>query len=144
MITKNECNELVIKSELPNKKELLIEMSKLSIQDCIKKLDGLRITSVTDFYEKLRNSYNKGSSKLYKNLLDYDFMDLNEGLRLLSVFQNQAILWSPATEFYKSVRLPEVSYVVFKSITGDTTHIIDTISLIKNDLKVFKIIKEQK
>ena len=87
MITKNDClillNELNVKGIDTSKQLLAIVAQKNTSIEIIKFINDNRQLDLTNFYYKIRKSYNEKRSKLYINIVK-EVEDPNEVLTTLS------------------------------------------------------------
>lgn len=151
MITKNDC--LLLLGEIKNSGvdtsemcTLLFNTKNISI-DVLKFINSHRPLDVTNFYNKIRKSYNNKKSKLYKEIVQIDEKEPKDIVVTLSSLLTQILLFSNSVEdkqlFYKHSRADEISKVLsnyFK--TFDTTLCIQLLTLIKADLKVLESIQK--
>lgn len=151
MITKNDC--LLLLGEIKNSGvdtsemcTLLFNTKNISI-DVLKFINSHRPLDVTNFYNKIRKSYNNKKSKLYKEIVQIDEKEPKDIVVTLSSLLTQILLFSNSVQdkqlFYKHSRADEISKVLsnyFK--TFDTTLCIQLLTLIKADLKVLESIQK--
>lgn len=146
-ISKNDCilllgelknsgcdTDAVLKKLLTNSNEGLIE--------AIKFINDNRQLDVTDFYTKVRKSYNNKKSKLYINIVK-EIDDPTEVLTTLSALETQILLFARTAAdrqmFLSHARAQEVSAVLnnyFK--TYDITSCVKLLQLIKADIKALE------
>lgn len=123
-----------------------IYTSSFSVLDTLKFIHNNRPLELIEFYEKLRKSYNKKSSKLYRNIVVCDEnteVDPNSVLTTLSALLNQILQYKTENKplFLKHSRASEIVKVI--SIYLDTYNIqpaYKLLTLIKADLIVGEII----
>ena len=108
--------------------------------EVLKFINDNRQLELTNFYKKIRKSYNNKKSKLYINIVK-ETDDVKEVLTTLSALLTQIILFGKNVEnlsmFYKHARAEEISKVLnnyFK--TYDLTNCMRLLQLIKTDIKV--------
>ena len=143
MITKSDC--ILLLKDLSDRgidtKEVLSKtlISRDVDIDCLKFINDNRPLDVTEFYKKIRKSYNSKKSKLYGNLVKEDISS-EEMLTALSSLLLQILLFSKkATNrqmFLRHARADEISIVLglyFKNY--DLTNCVKLMNLIKADLK---------
>lgn len=147
MITKNDC--LILLTELAEKgidtskyfKETLrnenINMEVLEFINSNMQLDLSR------FYEKLRKSYNKKSSKLYINIVNPNFKDQKDILTTLASLNLQILLFSKNVKdlnmFLSHARFEEINKCLLNYYkTNDLIPCQKLLNLVKADLKVLE------
>lgn len=149
MISRNDC--ILLLSDLEehgiNTKRALEETLKqpdVSI-DVLKFINDNRQLDLSQFYEKIRKSYNKKKSTLYINIVK-EIESPNEVLTTLSALLTQVLLFardaSDRDMFLKHARAEEISYVLanyFK--TYDLTKCMQLMRIIKADIKALESIK---
>lgn len=143
MITRSDCVLLLSdleKTGLDTKQYLsrLFQSRDLDLS-VLKFINDNRQLDVTNFYKKLRKSYNQKKSKLYGSIVK-ETQDPDEVLTALSSLLLQIILFSKNVSdknmFLKHSRADDISTVLnlyFKEY--DLTNCLKLISLIKADLK---------
>ena len=152
MITKTECLSLLFDLkdngiDCTKQIKQLISMSEPDIE-IIKFINDNKELNVRKFYEKLRKSYNKGQSKLYKNIVSNNEVqrDSKEILCTLASLQLQILLFNKTiddTDFLQNARFDEISKVLLNYYnTKDIIPCIRLINLVKSDLKVLEEISE--
>ncbi len=105
---------------------------------------------VSQFYEKLRKSYNKKSSSLYKNIVKSDEVDEPKDLIItLSSLGLQILLFAKQLEnqqmFLKQARYEELTACLYAySKTYDLLPAIKLLRLFKMDLKAFEYLNKGK
>ena len=152
MITKTECLNLLFDLkdngvDCTQQIKQLISMSEPTIE-IIKFINDNKELNVRKFYEKLRKSYNKGYSKLYKNIVSNDDVqrDSKEILCTLASLQLQILLFNKTiddTDFLQNARFDEINKVLINYYnTKDIIPCIRLINLVKSDLKVLEEISK--
>ncbi len=108
--------------------------------EILKFINDNRQLDLTNFYKKIRKSYNDKKSKLYINIVK-ETEDIKEVLTTLSALLTQLILYSKEVNnmpmFYQHSRAEEITRVLnnyFK--TFDLTNCIKLMKIIKADIKV--------
>lgn len=146
MITKNDCFEIIIKSNIENKKQLILELSPLPLIEVIRKVNELRLLDVTNFYKKLRKSYNQKRSKLYKDLVR-EIDDPNKAAIILTIYLQNAMLYKSEVNgeelFRKSARVPEVLQVLINFFNYDIIKTVDMLKTIRNDIKCLELFEKE-
>ena len=111
---------------------------------CLKFINDNRSLDVTEFYKKIRKSYNNKKSKLYGNIVK-DITDPDDVLTTLASLLLQITLFSKtATDkqlFLKHSRADDISNVLalyFKEY--NLTNCVRLLNLIKADLKAIESI----
>lgn len=152
MITKTECLSLLFDLkdngvDCTKQIKQLISMSEPTVE-IIKFINDNKELNVRKFYEKLRKSYNKGQSKLYKNIVSNNDVqrDSKEILCTLASLQLQILLFNKTiddTDFLQNARFDEISKVLINYYnTKDIIPCIRLINLVKSDLKVLEEISK--
>ena len=152
MITKTECLNLLFDLkdngvDCTQQIKQLISMSEPTIE-IIKFINDNKELNVRKFYEKLRKSYNKRHSKLYKNIVSNNDVqrDSKEILCTLASLQLQILLFNKTiddTDFLQNARFDEISKVLINYYnTKDIIPCIRLINLVKSDLKVLEEISK--
>ena len=149
MITKNDCYLLLSELEMNGIdtsvpiKELMSSTSPTL--EVIKFINDNRQLGLTNFYEKIRKSYNNKKSKLYINIMK-EIEQPQDVLVTLSSLLTQILLFAKDVEdrqmFLRHSRADEIS----KVLTGyfrdfDLTNCVKLIKLIKVDIKALESIK---
>lgn len=122
---------------------LLIKNGSPSVE-LLKFINNHRPLDLTNFYEKIRKSYNTGKSKLYKNIMnDLNEENPSEVLTTLNAYSLQVLLFSKKLEekqvFFRFARLEEVYRCLhYYSKTYDLQPCIQLLSMIKSDIKVLE------
>lgn len=149
MITKNDC--LLLLTELQDEgievnKYINNLYSSTSIPlEIIKFINDHRKLELTNFYEKLRKSYNNKKSNLYINIVK-EIEDPIEVIITLASLNLQILLFSKQVEdkklFLQSARYQEILKVLeIYYQKFDSTSAIKLLKLIKADLKCLEYIK---
>ena len=144
MITKQDV--LLLLTELQEngvdcKEQISKQIVKKDVDiDILKFINDHRQLDLTNFYKKIRKSYNDKKSKLYINIVK-EAEEVKEVLTTLSALLTQIILFSKEVDnmpmFYQHARTEEITKVLnnyFK--TYDLTNCIKLIQIIKADVKV--------
>lgn len=139
--------ELQAKGEDVSKEINELYSSQIIPLDILKKINDNRPLDLLQFYEKLRDSYNKKRSKMYINIMRSDENALTDPkitLTTLSALLNQILQFDCEDKpmFLKHARADEITKVL--SIYFDTYNIepaYKLLSLIKADIKVLQMIK---
>lgn len=144
MISKNDC--LILLNDIKNSGNNVSEQITFLIKnqepnaDIVKFINENRQLDLTNFYEKVRKSYNEKKSKLYINIVK-EIEEPQEVLTTLSALLTQILLFSRGVEnkpmFLRSSRAPQISLVLnnyFK--TYDITTAQKLLKIIKADIKV--------
>ena len=144
MITKSDC--ILLLTELQQNgldvKEMISKTFKSADPsiEVLKFINDNRQLDLTNFYKKIRKSYNDKKSKLYINIVK-ETEDIKEVLTTLSALLTQLILYSKEVNnmpmFYQHSRAEEITRVLnnyFK--TFDLTNCIKLMKIIKADIKV--------
>ena len=119
------------------KKQVLAPEPKIEI---LKFINDNRQLDLTNFYKKIRKSYNDKKSKLYINIVKEN-EEVREVLTTLSALLTQIILYAKTVDnmimFYQHSRAEEITKILnnyFK--TFDLTNCIKLMKIIKADIKV--------
>lgn len=153
MITKNDCLLLLadIESKGINTSDQVKELLKSQniSTNVLKFITENRGLELSNFYEKIRKSYNTKRSQLYINIVKSDekiIEDAQITLTTLSALLTQILLFSKTVEdrdlFLKHSRAEEITRVLnnyFK--TYDITNCQKLLRIIKADLKVLESLK---
>ena len=115
--------------------------------ETLKKINENRSLDLLNFYEKLRESYNKKRSKLYINIMKADEnlqLDAKTVLTTLSALLNQILQYEceDKTMFLKHARADEIIKVLdiyFNNYNLDPAYKL--LALYKADIKVLDMIK---
>lgn len=147
MITKNDCILLLTEMqadglEVKEYINKLISTSNIDI-DVIKFINNQRKFEISDFYNRIRKSYNDKRSVLYKNIVKEELKEPFENIITLSALLTQILLFSKNVAdkqlFLKHARCSEINTVLHNYFkTGDIIPCIKLLQLIKADLKVFE------
>lgn len=97
---------------------------------------------VTEFYKKVRNSYNNKHSKLYINIVK---QNPENTISTLTALLNQIVLFSEKVDdkamFFKHVRAQEITEVLNKYFDSyDLTDCCKLLYLVKADLKAVEML----
>ena len=149
MITKNDCLLLLTEMEA-NNIEVKSYMTKLFASkdldlEVIKFINDTRRFDISDFYQRIRKSYNDKRSVLYKNIVKEELKEPFENIITLSALLTQILLFSKNIEdkqmFLTHARSHEITIALHNYFkTGDIIPCIKLLQLIKADLKVFESI----
>lgn len=119
------------------KQQILTKEPQIEI---LKFINDNRELDLTNFYKKLRKSYNNKKSKLYINIVK-ETEEVKDVLTTLSSLLTQIILYAKNVDnmimFYQHSRAQEITLVLnnyFK--TYDLTNCIKLMKIIKADIKV--------
>lgn len=119
------------------KQQILAKEPQIEI---LKFINDNRELDLTNFYKKLRKSYNNKRSKLYINIVK-ETEEIKDVLTTLSALLTQIILYAKNVDnmvmFYQHSRAQEITLVLnnyFK--TYDLTNCIKLMKIIKADIKV--------
>lgn len=119
------------------KQQILAKEPQIEI---LKFINDNRELDLTNFYKKLRKSYNNKRSKLYINIVK-ETEEIKDVLTTLSALLTQIILYAKDVDnmvmFYQHSRAQEITLVLnsyFK--TYDLTNCIKLMKIIKADIKV--------
>ena len=119
------------------KQQILAKEPQIEI---LKFINDNRELDLTNFYKKLRKSYNDKKSKLYINIVK-ETEEVKDVLTTLSALLTQIILYAKNVDnmvmFYQHSRAQEITLVLnnyFK--TYDLTNCIKLMKIIKADIKV--------
>ena len=152
-ITKRDC--LVLLGSLKQdgldvsemtKKATLSQDVSLEVIDFINKN---RPFEVSNFYEKLRKSYNNKKSQLYKQIVKSDEVDEPKDIIItLSSLGLQIMLYAKQVEdpqmFLRQARYQELASCLYKySVTYDLLPAINLLRLFKMDLKAFEYLNNK-
>ena len=114
--------------------------SQEPVIEVLKFINDNRQLDLTNFYKKVRKSYNDKKSKLYINIVKEN-EEIKEVLTTLSALLTQIILYAKNVDnmimFYQHSRAEEITRVLnnyFK--TFDLTNCIKLMKIIKADIKV--------
>lgn len=152
MITKRDC--ILLLSELSGKGIDTTSMLNKALKNpevdisVIKFINSHRPFDANLFYEKLRKSYNKKKSNLYKNIVTCDEVDCSDTvLTTLAALNLQILLYMNTVEdtrmFMSHTRFEEINQVLLNySRTYDLVPCIKVLQIIKADLKAFEYISK--
>ncbi len=152
MITRRDC--VLLLSELNEKGVNTDEMLKRALKsqdvdiEVIKFINSNRQLDANAFYEKLRRSYNKKKSNLYKNIVTCDEVDCTDSvLTTLAALNLQILLFinnvQDSKMFMSHTRFEEINQVLLNySRTYDLVPCIKVLQIIKADLKAFEYISK--
>lgn len=119
------------------KQQILAKEPQIEI---LKFINDNRELDLTNFYKKLRKSYNDKKSKLYINIVK-ETEEVKDVLTTLSALLTQIILYAKSVDnmvmFYQHSRAQEITLILnnyFK--TYDLTNCIKLMKIIKADIKV--------
>ena len=113
----------------------------------LKKINDSRPLEILQFYEKLRDSYNKKRSKLYINIMKANENAITESktiLTTLSALLNQILQFEceDKTRFYKNARVDEILKVLELYLsTGNINPALKLLNLFKIDIKALESIR---
>ena len=152
MITRRDC--ILLLSELSGKGIDTTSMLNKALKNpevdisVIKFINSHRPFDANLFYEKLRKSYNKKKSNLYKNIVTCDEVDCSDTvLTTLAALNLQILLYMNTVEdtrmFMSHTRFEEINQVLLNySRTYDRVPCIKVLQIIKADLKAFEYISK--
>ena len=152
MITRRDC--ILLLSELSGKGIDTTSMLNKALKNpevdisVIKFINSHRPFDANLFYEKLRKSYNKKKSNLYKNIVTCDEVDCSDTvLTTLAALNLQILLYMNTVEdtrmFMSHTRFEEINQVLLNySRTYDLVPCIKVLQIIKADLKAFEYISK--
>lgn len=152
MITRRDC--ILLLSELSGKGIDTTSMLNRALKNpevdisVIKFINSHRPFDANLFYEKLRKSYNKKKSNLYKNIVTCDEVDCSDTvLTTLAALNLQILLYMSTVEdtrmFMSHTRFEEINQVLLNySRTYDLVPCIKVLQIIKADLKAFEYISK--
>lgn len=151
MISRNDC--LLLLTDIQNSgvdvnseiNELLSTNTQIPIS-VLKFINEHRTLDLTEFYEKLRKSYNDKKSNLYKNIVS-EIKDPNDSLTTLASLNLQILLFSKKVKdkqmFLRHARLDDINKCLYNySQTYDLTPCLRLLRLLKADLKALESIKD--
>ena len=130
---KEQINKLVRSSEIP--------------VDIIKFINDNRPLTITQFYERLRKSYNAKRSSLYINLVrepkqPFDTLTTLSSLNLQLLLFAKHLEDKDVTMFLSHSRAEEIASILYNYYkTYDLKPVFTLLSLIRSDLKVFEAIR---
>lgn len=151
MISRNDC--LLLLTDIQNSgvdvnneiNELLSTNTQIPMS-ILKFINEHRTLDLTEFYEKLRKSYNDKKSNLYKNIVS-EIKDPNDSLTTLASLNLQILLFSKKVKdkqmFLRHARLDDINKCLYNySQTYDLTPCLRLLRLLKADLKALESIKD--
>ena len=118
--------------------------SNIPTLEVLKFINDNRQLDLSNFYEKLRKSYNNKKSTLYINLMrEVDKNDISSVITTLNSYALQVVLFAKNIEnkqiFYRFARLQEVyQCLYYYAKTYDLTNCLKLLSLIKADIKALE------
>lgn len=149
MITKNDCILLLTDLEergIDTREQLkyMVKNAEPSVS-IIKFINDNRQLDLSNFYEKIRKSYNNRKSNLYINIVK-EIDKPSEVLTTLSALLTQILLFSRNVEdremFLRHARADDISKILSNYFnTYDLTNCLKLLRIIKADLKVLESIK---
>lgn len=146
MFTKRDC--VLLLTELQenglNVKEQLNKVLRSDTVplDVLKYINDNRELELTNFYRKIRKSYNDKKSKLYINIMK-GVEEPKTVLTTLSGMLTQILLHSEKLEnknmFLKHARADEISYVLYNYVKSyDISKCLSLLTLIRSDIKAIE------
>lgn len=145
-LTKSDCLVLLNNLKQEGNSDTQLYIKKLLTNadipiEVIKYINDNRQFDLTEFYKKIRQSYNHKKSKLYKEILRDKFDKQEDILKTLSSLALQILLYSSNVKnkqiFLRSARLDEIYRCLYNyTQTYDLIPCYKLISLIKADLLV--------
>ena len=146
MFTKRDC--VLLLTELQenglNVKEQLNKVLRSDTVplDVLKYINDNRELELTNFYRKIRKSYNDKKSKLYINIMKC-VEEPKTVLTTLSGMLTQILLHSEKLEnknmFLKHARADEISYVLYNYVKSyDISKCLSLLTLIRSDIKAIE------
>lgn len=150
MISKNDCFLLLskLKDEGIDTKSAILKLTQSNEVpiDIIKFINDNRQLDLTNFYLKLRKSYNNKKSNLYINIVK-EIEEPDKVLTTLSSLNLQILLFSKNASnynmFLRHSRAKEISIVLAKYFTDyDLTNCLKLLKVIKADLKACEYIQQ--
>lgn len=148
MISKNDALLLLSDLESSGVDTKAVTQSLISSReiplDVLKFINDYRPLDLTNFYNKLRKSYNEKHSKLYISILK-EVDDVETVLTTLSSLNLQILLFSKSVEdkqmFLKHARAREINMVLTKYLTDyDLTTCLKLLRFIKADIMCLEYI----
>lgn len=148
MISKNDCILLLTElqeSGIDINDNIIKVLKSTNIPlEVLEFINKHRQIDLTNFYNKLRNSYNNKKSKLYINIINED-TNPNELISTLSSYALQAVLYSRNVDnsqmFLRHARVREVNLALAKYFTDfDLSLCSKLLSMIKTDMVACEII----
>lgn len=150
MISRNDCFLLLAdleKNGVDTKQQISELVNSQSVPvSVVQYINENRQLDLTQFYEKIRKSYNNKKSNLYINIVK-EVEDPNEVLTTLSALLTQILLFSRNTDnkqmFLRHARANDISTVLNMYFTKyDLTYCIKLLKLIKSDIKCLESFKK--
>lgn len=150
MITKQDC--LLLLADLRSKGIDTTTQVKKCVSnpgvdlEILKFINDNRPLDITEFYTKIRKSYNNKKSVLYKNIVkELDESQIDEVLSTLSSLQLQIFLYAKNVSdpelFYKHARIDEISKCLYDySQTYNLVNCINLLRIVKADIKALESI----
>lgn len=152
MITKTDC--MLLLTDLEERGIDVTKMLQKTVEsptlplDVLQFINNTRELSLSQFYQKIRKSYNDKKSKLYINIVK-EIDTTSEVLTTLSALLTQVLLFAKETEdremFLRHARAEEISKVLenyFK--TFDIATAVRLLRIIKTDIKALESMSESK
>lgn len=139
MITKNDCILILSEMNETDKIKELLTQSMPSLE-LLQYINDKREFELTQFYHKIRKSYNNKKSKLYINIVK-EIEDPTEVLTTLSALLTQILIFSKdvpnKATFMRQARCLEISTVIREYFnTYDITQCLKLLKIIKADIKI--------
>lgn len=111
--------------------------------EALKFINEHRLLDVTNFYEKLRRSYNQKRSKLYINIMKSDETELKDVLVVLTSLLNQIMIFAEQAKdrqmFLKHARADEICKALLVYLTSyNIQPAVQLVQLVKADLKALQ------
>ena len=148
MITKNDC--LILLSDLQDRFNMEVPkeyIQKILLSDqvsveVVQYINSQRQLDLSNFYQKIRKSYNNKKSNLYINIVK-EITDPDEVVITLSAMLTQILLFSKSVDnklmFLRHARADDISKVLsIYFTTFNVESCIKLLQLIKADLKVLE------
>lgn len=147
MVTKNDCLLLLscMEETYPDEVKVLIgELIKTGkpTNRVLKFINDHRQLDLTQFYEKIRKSYNQRKSNLYINIMK-EVDDATEVLTTLSSMALQILLFgrtaTDKTMFFRNAKLADIYDVLHNyAVNGDIVPCNKLMRIIKADIKAME------
>lgn len=122
----------------------LLSKSNIVPKEVVQFINQHRDLELTNFYEKLRESYNNKKSKLYLQIVNEKRDPLNI-LKTISSFITRSLIFSEKLDekdklsFYKSVRMNECSLALSKYfIDNDISLVLEILNIVRDDIKILE------
>lgn len=111
--------------------------------EALKFINAHRLLDVTEFYEKLRKSYNQKRSNLYINIMKSDETELKNVMIVLTSLLNQIMIYADKAQdkqmFLKHARADELCKAILIHLnTYDIQPAVKLLQLVKADLKTLQ------